>query len=118
MTRLSGKRFTVPLLALVFGLFAAQDAQSQTVITGRVTNDAGAAIHDGSRDTHRLLCRRRLEWRRRHSRRSEHLVRGLSGCADADQCFRRTNRDDRVVGRVGDVARDARPAPRARERRE
>ena len=44
MTRLSGKRYTVPLLALFFGLFAVQDAHSQTVITGRVTNDAGAPI--------------------------------------------------------------------------
>jgi hypothetical protein len=44
MTRLSGKRYTVPLLALFFGLFAAQDAHAQTVISGRVTNDAGAPI--------------------------------------------------------------------------
>jgi len=44
MTGLSGKRFTVPLLALVFGLFAAQTAHAQTVISGRVTNDAGAPI--------------------------------------------------------------------------
>jgi TonB-linked SusC/RagA family outer membrane protein len=44
MTRLSVSRITVPLAALVLGLFAVQDAQAQTVITGRVTNEQGAPI--------------------------------------------------------------------------
>ncbi len=44
MTRLSGKRITVPLLALFLGLFAVREASAQTVITGRVTNEQGAAI--------------------------------------------------------------------------
>lgn len=44
MTRLSVSRITVPLAALFLGLFAVQDAQAQTVITGRVTNEQGAPI--------------------------------------------------------------------------
>jgi TonB-linked SusC/RagA family outer membrane protein len=44
MTRLSVSRITVPLAALLLGLFAVQDAQAQTVITGRVTNEQGAPI--------------------------------------------------------------------------
>jgi TonB-linked SusC/RagA family outer membrane protein len=44
MTRLSVKRITVPLVALILALFAVQDAQAQTVITGRVTNEQGAPI--------------------------------------------------------------------------
>ena len=44
MTRLSGKRITVPLLALFLGLFAVREASAQTVITGRVTNEQGAPI--------------------------------------------------------------------------
>jgi len=44
MTRLSVSRITAPLAALFLGLFAVQDAQAQTVITGRVTNEQGAPI--------------------------------------------------------------------------
>jgi TonB-linked SusC/RagA family outer membrane protein len=44
MTRLSGKRITVPLLALFLGLFAVREASAQTVITGRVTNEQGTPI--------------------------------------------------------------------------
>jgi TonB-linked SusC/RagA family outer membrane protein len=44
MTRLAGKRITTPLVALLLGLFAAQDARAQTVITGKVTNEQGAPI--------------------------------------------------------------------------
>jgi TonB-linked SusC/RagA family outer membrane protein len=44
MTRLEGKRISTPLVALLLGLFAVQDARAQTVITGKVTNEQGAPI--------------------------------------------------------------------------
>jgi TonB-linked SusC/RagA family outer membrane protein len=43
MTRVTGKRITTALVALM-GLFAASAASAQTVITGRVTNEQGAPI--------------------------------------------------------------------------
>ena len=44
MTRLAGLRFTTSLVALLLGVFAARDANAQTVITGKVTNQQGAPI--------------------------------------------------------------------------
>ncbi|HJP59344.1 MAG TPA: SusC/RagA family TonB-linked outer membrane protein [Gemmatimonadaceae bacterium] len=44
MRRLSCKRITVRLAALIVGVFGAHVASAQTVITGRVTNEQGAPI--------------------------------------------------------------------------
>lgn len=44
MTTPIGKRITTALVALIVGSFAASAAHAQTVITGRVTNEQGAAI--------------------------------------------------------------------------
>lgn len=44
MTRLVRTRITVPLIALFLGLFVAQEAHTQAVISGRVTNTQGAPI--------------------------------------------------------------------------
>lgn len=44
MTRVTGKRITLALAALIVGAFAVPTARAQTVITGRVTNEQGAPI--------------------------------------------------------------------------
>jgi len=48
MTTPTRKRITIPVLALFLGLFAVQEASAQTVITGTVTNSAGAPIPGAS----------------------------------------------------------------------
>jgi len=48
MTTRTRMRITIPMLALILGLFAVQEASAQTVITGRVTNEQGAPIPGAS----------------------------------------------------------------------
>jgi TonB-linked SusC/RagA family outer membrane protein len=44
MTTVARTRFTIPMLALILGLFAVRDASAQVVITGKVTNEQGVPI--------------------------------------------------------------------------